>query len=235
MSVALVTGASRGIGQALCRRLQGQGAVVVGAARGDIMDGVATLPLKMDLTDENSIAAAAKAFGQAGHKKLDLLINCAGIMHPSGRGENTIARLKQPEMTQVLLTNLVGPALVVKHFLPYVKKGTDPKIIQVAAGVGSVSGNAAGGWYSYRLSKTGLNQLTMNMAIELGRSGIICAGVYPRMVETDLSVPYRKGNPYGELRTPEETAERMLEVIEGLQKKPLGQFIDIWTGEQIPF
>lgn len=235
MSVALVTGASRGIGRALCASLTGRGVTVAGAARSTIPEGTVAIPLQMDLTSEESIAAAAAAFGRtnAGQKRLDLLVNCAAMMHPSGRGENTVARLKQEDMMSVMLTNLIGPALVVKHFLPYLRKGSNPKVIQVAAGVGSVSGNAAGGWYSYRLSKTALNQLTKNLGIELGRKGIISAGLYPEMVETDFSTPYQKNNPYDVLRTPEETAERMLDVIDKLEAKPVGQFINIWSEEQI--
>jgi len=233
MAQAMVTGASRGIGQALCRQLHLSGVVVAGAARSPLPACTATIPLTMDVTSEESIAAAAKAFSQHSDR-LDLLVNNAGLMHPSGRGENMVARLNQEDMVQVLLTNLVGPALVVKHFLPFLKKGKNAKVINIGAGVGSVSGNAAGGWYSYRIAKTGLNQLTKNLGIELKRSGIAVASLYPRMVETDFSVPYRKGNPYGVLHTPEEVAKRMLPIIDGLQVMPLGQFIDIWTGEQIP-
>lgn len=234
MSRALVTGASRGIGHALCRHLAGRGVVVAGAARSALPAGTADIPICMDVTSEESIAAAAEAFGKHSDR-LDLLVNNAGIMHPSGRGENAVSRLKQEDMMRVISTNTVGPALVVKHFLPFLKKGKNAKVINVGAGVGSISGNAAGGWYSYRIAKTALNQLTKNLAIELKRSGISAACLYPRMVETDLSVPYRKGNPYGVLRSPEETAERMFECIEKVEIEPLGQFIDIWTGEQIPW
>lgn len=230
----MVTGASRGIGAALCRNLSAKGVVVAGAARSPLPDGTAAIPLTMDITSEESIAAAAAAFGKHSDR-LDLLVNNAGLMHPSGRGENSVSRLKQDDMVQILLTNLVGPALVVKHFLPFLKKGTNSKVINVGAGVGSISGNAGGGWYSYRIAKTGLNQLTKNLAIELKRSGMMSACLYPQMVETDFSVPYRKGNPYGVLRTPDEVAERMIPIIEKLEMEPLGQFIDIWTGEQIPW
>lgn len=237
MQYALVTGASRGIGSALCKSLSARGTTVAGAARSPIAfpltDSVA-IPLSMDVTSEESIAKAAEAFGKHSDR-LDLLVNNAGLMHPSGRGENMVTRLKQEDMTKVLLTNLVGPALVVKHFLPFLKKGNNAKVIAVGAGVGSISGNAAGGWYSYRVAKTGLNQLMKTLAIELKRSKIAAATLYPRMVETDFSVPYRKGNPYGVLRTPDEVAEQMIPMIEDLQIEPLGQFLDIWTGEQIPW
>jgi len=234
MAHAMVTGASRGIGQALCRHLSASGMVVAGAARSPLPPNTAAIPLSMDVTSEESIAAAAEAFGKHSNR-LDLLVNNAGLMHPSGRGENTVARLSQDDMVQVLLTNLVGPALVVKHFLPFLKKGENAKVVNIGAGVGSISGNAGGGWYSYRIAKTGLNQLSKNLSIELKRSKIAVASLYPQMVETDFSVPYRKGNPYGKLHTPDEVAERMLPIIEGLQIEPLGQFLDIWTGEQIPW
>lgn len=234
MAHALVTGASRGIGQALCRNLSATGFIVAGAARSPLPAHTAAIPLTMDVTSEESIAEAAANFGKHSNR-LDLLVNNAGLMHPSGRGENTVARLKQDDMVQVLLTNLVGPALVVKHFLPFLQKGENAKVINIGAGVGSISGNAAGGWYSYRIAKTGLNQLGKNLSIELKRKGIACATLYPQMVDTDFSVPYQKGNPYDKLYKPDEVAERMLPIIEGLKIEPLGQFINIWSGEQIPW
>lgn len=234
MAHAMVTGASRGIGRALCQHLSASGFSVAGAARSALPAGTAALSLTMDVTCEESIAAAAEAFSKHSDR-LDLLINNAGLMHKSGRGENTVARLNQADMVEVLMTNLVGPALVVKHFLPFLKNGENAKVINVGAGVGSIAGNKGGGWYSYRLAKTGLNQLSMNLAIELKRKGISVATLYPQMVETDFSVPYRKGNPYSKLHTPDEVAERMLPIINELQMEPLGQFIDIWSGEQIPW
>eukprot|EP00746_Dinoflagellata_sp_MGD_P010810 gnl/MRDRNA2_/MRDRNA2_122460_c0_seq1.p1 gnl/MRDRNA2_/MRDRNA2_122460_c0~~gnl/MRDRNA2_/MRDRNA2_122460_c0_seq1.p1 ORF type:complete len:240 (+),score=45.84 gnl/MRDRNA2_/MRDRNA2_122460_c0_seq1:58-777(+) len=239
MRAVLVTGASRGIGAGLVSRLSGRAELIVAACRNPAkmpkLPGV--LPLELDVADEASVMKAAATFKEQG-MPLDLIINNAGVMHPSGRGEVSIGKVNQDDFMAVLAVNLVGPALVVKHFLPFLKRSKDEasgKVVQVAAGVGSLAGNKAGGWYSYRIAKTGLNQLTRTMAIELQRHNVICAGLYPRMVDTDLSKTYQKSNPYGVLRTPEETADKMLETIDSLKMQPLGRFIDIWTEEDIPW
>lgn len=239
MRAVLVTGASRGIGAALCRQLQGRAELVVAACRNPtkLSNEPGVLPLELDVADESSVAKAAASFKEKG-LPLDLIINNAGIMHPSGRGEVSIAKVNQDDFMQVLAVNLVGPALVVKHFLPFLKRSKDEaagRVVQIAAGVGSLEGNKAGGWYSYRISKTGVNQLTKTMAIELQRHNVICAGLYPRMVDTDLSKTYQKSNPYGVLPTPVEAADKILEVIDSLKMQPVGRFIDIWSEEDIPW
>jgi hypothetical protein len=78
-------------------------------------------------------------------------------------------------MAQVLNTNVIGPALLTKALYEPLKAASKPaagahaKVVAIGAGVGSVGTNAAGGWYSYRLSKTALNQLVRNLAIEVRR------------------------------------------------------------------
>merc|ERR1711918_31175 len=109
------------------------------------------------------------------------------------------------------------------------------KIVAVGAGVGSVATNAAGGWYSYRVSKTALNALMKNLAIEGARNGILATTLYPEMVDTEFSVPYQKNNPYPTLRTPEETAARMMELVGALGPEDTGRFVNIWSGEDIPW
>ena len=138
-------------------------------------------------------------------------------------------------MEAVFKLNVIAPALVVKHFLPLLKKGESPAVVNVAAGVASLEGNAAGGWYSYRASKTALNQLTKTMGLELARSNIRCVGLYPRMVDTHLSKAYQKANPYGVLRSPDEAADKMLATLAQVELKPVGRFIDIWEEKDIPW
>merc|ERR1711904_262542 len=143
-----------------------------------------------------------------------------------------------------MATNVLGPALLTKELYPRLrqtpketKAGAPPsKVVAIGAGVGSVSGNAAGGWYSYRVSKTALNALIKNIAIEGGRGhNILAACMYPEMVETELSSPYVKGNPYATLRTPDETAVRMLELVDQMTPEQSGAFVNLWTGEAIPY
>ena len=161
------------------------------------------------------------------------------MMHPSGRGENTVRRLEACDMATVFHTNVIGPAMVTKALYPSLQRASkttgSAKIVAVGAGVGSISTNAAGGWYSYRLSKTALNALIKNLAIEGARSNVLAYSLYPQMVDTAFAQPYLKGNPYPELRTPHETAERLLQLADELGPADSGRFINIWSREDIPY
>lgn len=245
---AFVSGASRGIGLALVDGLLRRTSVNVVAAGRTALEspglhalkgqyGDRLMPVAMDVAKEASIKEAVAASASVA-PKVDLLIHSAALMHPSGRGENGLSRLSEAAFTEVLLTNVVGPALLTKELYSRLKspKGEAPgKVVAIGAGVGSVSGNKAGGWYSYRTSKTALNALIKNISIEGARSNVMAVTLYPEMVETVFSKPYVKGNPYPQLRTPEETAAKMLDLIEAFGPDDSGRFVNIWSEEDIPW
>lgn len=245
---AFVSGASRGIGLALVERLlqTGGGRVLAASRRATESTALAALrtqhgerlvAVDMDVTDAGSVEAAAQRLEGA----CSLLVHGAAIMHPSGKGENTVRRLEQDAFAQVLSTNVIGPALLTKALFPQLRAAakqqplTPPRVVAVGAGVGSVGTNQAGGWYSYRVSKTALNALMMNLSIEGARYGITCATLYPEMVDTEFAAPYIKANPYATLRTAEETAERMVEIMGELGEADTGRFINIWSKKDIPW
>lgn len=247
---AFVSGASRGIGLALVESLlKRTSAPVVAAGRTALESpglqalrvehGDRLLPVHLDVTDAASVAAAAEATGAAlGASRVGLLVHSAALMHPSGRGENSVTRLEHEAFSKVLSTNVVGPAILTKALYPRLraKEGEAPgKVVAIGAGVGSVGTNKAGGWYSYRASKTALNALMKNLSIEGRRHGVLAFTLYPQMVDTAFAKPYLKGNPYPELRAPEETAERMLDLVDGFGVEDTGRFVNIWSGEDIPW
>mmetsp|Transcript_82604 Transcript_82604/g.237450 ORF Transcript_82604/g.237450 Transcript_82604/m.237450 type:complete len:249 (-) Transcript_82604:178-924(-) len=246
---AFVSGASRGIGLALVERLlthtsrpvvaagrtalESPGLLALRATHGDRLTALA-----MDVTDAASVAAAAKDAAEAAGPRFELLVHSAAMMHPSGRGEVSISKLEQAAFMEVLSTNVVGPAILTRALYPHLKAqaGEAPgKIVAVGAGVGSVGTNKAGGWYSYRVSKTALNALMTNLALEGRKNNVLAYTLYPEMVETAFSKPYQKGNPYPELRTAEETAERMMELIDGYGPADTGRFVNIWSRKDIPW
>ena len=250
---AFVTGASRGIGLSVARQLLERFPVLKVAAASrtaDVSPALAALaaefpnrllPTALDMTNEASITTAAAAvLGK--DEPCPLLFHGAAMMHPSGKGENSVARLKAAGMGTVMATNVVGPALLTGALRPALRRagkgqtGTaQAKVVAVGAGVGSVGTNAAGGWYSYRLSKTALNALVKNLAIEGFRYNIVTSCLYPEMVDTAFAAPYVKNNPYPMLRTPDETAGRMLDLIVNLDSSRSGSFVNIWSNEDIPF
>merc|ERR1711893_554927 len=119
-----------------------------------------------------------------------------------------------------------------KYFQPLLTKGgggfgsksTDSKpqhssvLVNMSAKVGSITDNALGGWYSYRLSKAALNMTTKNLSIELGRGKrkVICVSLHPGTVNTDLSRPYHKNVPEGKLFSAEYSVNKLMEIINGL-------------------
>merc|ERR1711988_1918712 len=124
-----------------------------------------------------------------------MLFHGAAMMHPSGKGENSVGKLRSEEMAAVMQTNVVGPALLTGALWPALRrasKTTPSKVVAVGAGVGSIGTNAAGGWYSYRISKTALNALIKNLAIEGHRHNILTTCLYPEMVDTAFAAPYVK-------------------------------------------
>ena len=106
----------------------------------------------------------------------------------------------------------------------------------VSARVGSIADNRLGGWYAYRASKAALNQSVRTLAVEQGRGrkGSICVALHPGTVDTQLSKPFQRNVPDGKLFTPEQSANYLLTVIDGLGPDDNGSFF-AWDGQAIPW
>jgi NAD(P)-dependent dehydrogenase (short-subunit alcohol dehydrogenase family) len=217
--VAVVIGATGGIGNALLRRLQGAGdfGTVIGLSR-------ASTPA-LDLGDEASIAACADFASRQG--KLRLVLVATGLLHRAGiQPEKSIRELKAAAMADMFAVNTLGPALVLKHFLPLLARDGRAVLAALSARVGSIGDNQLGGWYSYRASKAALNQMLHTAAVELRRSHrhAICVALHPGTVNTPLSAPFSKAGL--EVQDPDLAAERLLNVIAGLTPEDSGRFFD---------
>jgi NAD(P)-dependent dehydrogenase (short-subunit alcohol dehydrogenase family) len=105
----------------------------------------------------------------------------------------------------------------------------------LSARVGSIGDNRLGGWHSYRASKAALNMLIRTLAIELMRTRpqAILVGLHPGTVDTGLSKPFQRGVPEGRLFAPDESAERLLRVVDGLTPEDSGG-VFAWDGMRIP-
>ena len=122
--------------------------------------------------------------------------------------------------------NAIGPALMMKHFLPQLSRSGKSVFATLSAKVGSIGDNRLGGWYSYRASKAALNQLVRTAAIELSRSRpeAICVALHPGTVATPLSAPFAKAGL--DVQTPTEAATAILSSIDGLTPLQTGGFFD---------
>jgi NAD(P)-dependent dehydrogenase (short-subunit alcohol dehydrogenase family) len=180
--------------------------------------------LPVNILDEASLTAAAAALSGT-YPPINLIVVATGLLHSEQKGpEKSLRELDLDWMIENFRINAVGPALVAKHFLPIMAKQGPICFAALSARVGSISDNRLGGWHSYRASKSALNMLIRNIAIEWHRKNpqSIIVGLHPGTVETALSAPF-KGNPAHERFTPARSAADMLSVLHGLKPEQSGQ------------
>ena len=137
-------------------------------------------------------------------------------------------------MAHAFAVNAMGPALLMKHFLPLLPKQGKSVFATLSAKVGSIGDNALGGWYSYRASKAALNQFVHTAAIELTRKKpeAVCVALHPGTVDTGLSSRFAKAGLT--VRTPDEAASRLLLVLDALTASQSGGFFN-HDGEPLPW
>ena len=113
----------------------------------------------VDIEDEDSIKEAVQSLPD--NIKFDLVFVATGILHNDDDifPEKSIRDINSIKLKKVLLVNTIGPTLVGKYFIPLLQKGTKSTFAFLSARVGSITDNKLGGWYSYRASKTALNQI----------------------------------------------------------------------------
>lgn len=187
----------------------------------------------LDLLDEASIAAAAKCAAAQG--ELELIIDATGFLHGGGfMPEKTLAAVTPEQLAHAFAVNAIGPALLMKHFLPLLPRHRRAVFVSLSAKVGSIGDNRAGGWYSYRASKAALNQLIHTAAIELARTKplAICIAMHPGTVDTPLSAPFAKSELA--VRAPEQAAAEILAAINQLGPEATGRFWS-YDGSELPW
>jgi 3-oxoacyl-[acyl-carrier protein] reductase len=185
--VALVTGASRGIGRAIATRLAGCGALVLAAARGDnargtvesirAAGGLAEL-VALDVTDA-AAGEAVVAAAVAQHGSIDVLVNNAGITR-----DQLMLRMKREDWDAVLATNLTSAYTLTQAVLKPMIRQRRGRIICISSVVGQ-SGNA--GQANYAASKAGLIGFAKAVALEVASRNVTVNVVAPGMIETDMT------------------------------------------------
>ena len=217
--IVLVTGASRGIGQAIALTLGGAGATVIGTATSvNGADAITSIlkdnkingqGMELNVANNNQIKDVMDKIVEK-YGSVDILINNAGITR-----DNLLMRMKEDEWDDIMNTNLASVYKMSKSVLRGMMKKKAGRIISIASVVGAM-GNA--GQTNYAAAKAGIMGFTKSLAREVGARGITVNAVAPGFIETDMtdSLPEEqrealsKQIPMGRLGTTEEIAGTVL-------------------------
>jgi NAD(P)-dependent dehydrogenase (short-subunit alcohol dehydrogenase family) len=237
MKVALVTGASRGIGDATARRLARNCSHVILTARNPSAveetvdrlnrEGHSASSVQLDVTDDDSVRRAADEVGAAyGH--LDVLVNNAGIL-PEATYVDPSEAVDLSMFRATFETNVFGAVAVLEAFLPLLRKSQAGRVVNITTTMGSLSDQTdpASPYYdtvvpAYQSSKAALNNVTIALAKALAGTPIKVTSVCPGFVQTDLTPANRQQAPL--------TAEQAAEVVHRAatlpSDAPSGTFVD---------
>lgn len=217
--VALVTGASRGIGRAIALALGSEGATVIGTATSEAgaesistalqENGIKGQGMVLEVNDAESVDAVIKTIGKE-FSAPTILVNNAGITR-----DNLLMRLKDDDWDSVISTNLTSVYRLSKACMRGMMKAREGRIINIASVVGS-SGNP--GQTNYSAAKAGMLGFTKSMAREVGSRGITVNAVAPGFIDTDMTreLPEEQrevllaGIPLGRLGSAEEIASAVV-------------------------
>jgi len=229
--VALVTGANKGIGLEIARKLAASGATaLVGArdcARGEAAakalatDQLDARFLRIDVTEQSTIDAGAGRI-ETDFGKLDILVNNAGI----GIDNAPPSQLEMDVLRRTYETNVFGVFAVTRTMLPLLRKSDGARIVNISSGLGSLTQNSDPGYryaaaklLAYNSSKSALNALTIQFAYELRDTPIKVNAADPGYVATDLN------NQMG-TRTVEQGARIAVKLATLPADGPTGGFFD---------
>jgi NAD(P)-dependent dehydrogenase (short-subunit alcohol dehydrogenase family) len=217
---ALVTGANRGIGLALARRLKQVGRDVIAACRKSSreLDALGVrVEADVDITSDAAVAGLARRIDGVA---LDELVCNAGVLRDDRLDDVDLA-----DVRALLEVNAIGALRVVKALHRNLRRGG--KIALMTSRMGSIGDNGSGSYYAYRMSKAALNAAGMSMARDLEADGIAVAILHPGYVRTDMTEG--SGNI-----DPDDAAKQLVERIDHLSMETTGTF---WhaNGQVLPW
>jgi 3-oxoacyl-[acyl-carrier protein] reductase len=236
--IALVTGASRGIGRTIATRLAAQGALVVAAARAEHAQPVAAEiaaaggraeAIALDVTASGAAEQAVKGIVER-HGRIDVLVNNAGITR-----DQLMLRMKREDWDAVLATNLTAAFAITQAALKPMIRQKSGRIVCISSVVGQ-SGNA--GQANYAASKAGLIGFAKSVALEVASRGITVNVVAPGLIETDMTraiadavrEQWASRIPLGRLGTPDDVAAAVCFLASGEASYITGQVVAVNGG-----
>lgn len=221
---ALVIGSSGAIGSAFLSAFKQDPncSLVVGLSRTTMPDFC--LESETAITDSANLLALSAPF--------HLIVDATGALTIDGRGpEKQLAGLDPLQLSRAFQINTIGPALLIKHFVPLLDSANRAIYAKLSARVGSISDNKKGGWYGYRSSKAALNMILQTAAIECNRSRpkLVFAALQPGTVASKLSANFV--SPAHCLPVAE-AVQGLMTALDGLEPKSGAYFID-YQGQSI--
>jgi len=221
---ALVIGASGALGAAFCELLNEDPRCSVVRELGRNSAPV------LDLEKPDSIASAAVELAE--EAPYQLILHAAGLLHREDiKPEKSYTSIKADALQAIFQVNTLGPALILRHFLPLLDAHGAMAVL--SAKVGSIGDNRLGGWYAYRASKAALNMLIKTAAIELARTRpqTRLLSLHPGTVISGLSQPFKGASA---ARPASLAARELLSLIDRLAPADSGNFF-AYNGERLPW
>jgi len=182
----LITGASRGFGAALAASLTRRGHRVFAGVRGSTeARGIAGTPVKLDVTNDESVRAACATIATE-VAALDVVVNNAAIR--SATVMRPIEEIDFHDVARTLDTNSIGPLRIMKAFLPMLRRGNAPSLVNVSSEAGSLGQCWRDREFDYCMSKAALNMATVLIAKYL-RGAVRVVALHPGWLRTDMGGP----------------------------------------------
>lgn len=199
----VITGTSRGIGAELVKIAEEKGHEVLAVDRKTV-----------DLRSPEAAAKIADLVKPWG--VVDILVNNAGIMRQGTSRE---------DFQESFLVNSIVPFEITQALLPYLKKSSKPRVVQITSKMGSIDDNTSGGYYAYRSSKSAINMINKSLALD--NPWLTAMVVHPGWVKTDMGGAQAP-------TTTSESGDGIWRLIEGMVPSKSGSFYD-FKGVEIPW
>ena len=235
---AVVVGASGGIGSSVTSHLAAMTNVqrIVALSRTPVRGTHKIFSHHIDLEDAESIEVAAQ-FAKTVLQDIQVVIVASGLLHDKAmQPEKALRQIDGDNFARAMAVNAIGPALVIKHFAPFMPRTGKAVLAVISARVGSISDNYLGGWYAYRASKAAVNQIVRTASIEIARNNpdAIAISLHPGTTNTNLSKPFQGNVTEDQLFSPDHSSHCILRVIERSTPLDSGKFFS-WDGTELPY
>lgn len=189
-------------------------------------------PVQLDLTVDADVKTLL-----ADLPPLSGIVNTVGLLHDGEmKPEKAISRFNAESLLTSIEANVLPTMLLAKHAKRSLKNSPNSWFAALSAKVGSIEDNRLGGWYSYRASKAALNMALKTLSVEwkFALPNCAVAALHPGTVTSPLSAPFTKGDSQRTVFTPEQSAEYLKTILDGLTPDQTGRFWS-WDGTELPW